>query len=201
MVQINIVTDENVCLTAKAMTEGEISIGVILDTGASTSLVGRGLIAKRQAKGLPPLETTRLARRFTILGVSSAFPIQCKGVVEIPARFEGDPSGTTIRFRALLVEGWEGDTILSRNVLDKMGVNFVRDRATGRTTHIHLSRVGDVVFPVVNKSDRVTAEVARGFAAEIEKAVLGDKEQDLKDRTGRNASPPSPSEDRRERSR
>jgi len=61
--------------------------------------------------------------------------------------------------------------------------------------------VGDVVFPVVNKSDQVTAEVARGFAAEIEKAVLGDKEQDLKDRIGRNASPPSSSEDRRERAR
>ena len=138
--------------------------------------MGRGLVAKRQAKGLPPLEIIPLARRFTILGVSSASPIQCKGVVEIPVRFEGDPSGTTIRFRALLVESWQGDTILSWNVLDKMGVNFVRDRATGRTTHIHLASVGDVVLPVVNKSDQKTADAGRGFAAEIEKVVLESKE-------------------------
>ena len=101
----------------------------------------------------------------------------------------------------MLVEGWDGDTILSWNVFDKMGVNFVRDRATGRTTHIHLARVNDVVFPVVNKSDQKTADAARGFAAEIEKVVLGSNEHALRDRIGGNPPPTSPSEDRRERSR
>ena len=82
-----------------------------------------------------------------------------------------------------------------------MSWNVVGDKATGRTTHIHLARVGDLVFPVVNKSDQKTADAARGFAAEIEKVVLESKEHAPRDRIGGDPPPTSRSEDRRERSR
>jgi len=122
-------------------------------------------------------------------------------MVEVPLTFVGDRTGRTLRFRALLVQDWEGDIILSWNVLDRMGVNFIRDRTTGKTTHITLNKVGDIMFPVSRRQGVKAAEVAKNLGAELERVVLGGEKQKLLDRIT-NGGPPDPkSEDRRDRSR
>jgi len=194
---VYVVTEHHQCLVVSAHTDEDIKVQVILDTGASTSLVGKGFLEKRKMKNLKPLQIEELPRKFQITGVSSNSPVNCKGTVEFGLKFSGESKGI-LRFRALVVTEWEGDVILSWNALDMMGINFIRDKETGRTTHIQLSRV-DTVAPVVRKYDKSIAEKARQLTAKIDRAVQEDTIEALKNRIifGEALKP----KDRRERSR
>jgi hypothetical protein len=194
---VYVVTEHHQCLVVSALTDEDIKVQVILDTGASTSLVGKGFLEKRESKNLRPLQIEELPRKFQITGVSSNSPVNCKGTVEFGLKFSGESKGT-LRFRALVVTEWEGDIILSWNALDMMGINFIRDKETGRTTHVQLSKV-DTVTPVVRKYNKGIAEKARQLAAEIDRAVQEDTREALKNRIifGETCKP----KDRRERSR
>src|SRR5690606_24731584 len=132
------------CLAVDARTDDDIKVTVIMDTGAATSLIGKGFLEKRRQKNLRPLQMSELPRKFQITGVSSDSPVNCEGIAEFGLNFTED-SKRTLRFRALVVPAWEGDAILSWNVLDALGINFIRDRTSGRTTHINLSKVNMVM--------------------------------------------------------
>ena len=178
--RVYVVTEANQCLSAVGWTDGNIRINIILDTGASTTLMGRGLAEKRKAKGLEDLKIEPLPKKFQILGVSSGAPIDCKGITEIPVKFDAEGSERTFRFRALYVPGWDGDLILSWNVLDTMGLNFVRDGNTGKTKAVVLSRAGNLVVPVSARYDVKIAGQARLLTAELDKAVKQNQIDKLK---------------------
>ena len=127
-----------------------------------------------------------LPRKFQITGVSSDSPVNCEGIAEFGLNFTGE-SRRTLRFRALVVPAWEGDVILSWNVLDALGINFIRNRINGRTTHINLSKV-NMALPVrLYRKD--LAEKARHMTAKIGEAVQEDKIRALQDRIAHGKPP------------
>jgi len=126
LLPVYIVTEHHQCLVVNATTDEDVKVDVILDTGASTSLVGRGFLEKRSQRKLKPLRVQELPRKFQVTGVSSDSPITCRGVMEFGMKFEGE-STRILRFRALVVPQWEGDVILSWNALDPLGINFMRE--------------------------------------------------------------------------
>jgi len=144
------VTENHQCLAAAAVTDEDVKVLVVLDTGAATSLVGKGFIRKRENKGLGPIKIQEIPSKFKILGVSSENPIKCKGLTEFGLKFEGGAE-ETLRFKALVVPDWEGDVIISWNALDMLGINFTRDRNSGRTTHVNLEKVR-VTVPILNNT-------------------------------------------------
>ena len=94
---------------------------------------------------------------------------------------------------------WEGDVIISWNALDMLGINFARDRNSGRTTHVNLEKVR-VTVPILKQYDRKLAEQGKLYANKVGEALEEDQVRALKEHIV-NGKAPEQEEDRKERSR
>ena len=139
--------DMGSCLIIKASLDSNVSILVIIDSGAGVTVIGKRFMEKWESSSKGKLVLKPIDLK--ISGVYSGAALTASGVTSFDIHLNGAPK--PLRVTAIVVPEWSGELLIGWSNLRELGLGF-RDGRDGKPESVLLRRIG-ADCPIVEGGD------------------------------------------------